>query len=196
VTITYYIDAATSVATGAHAATREKGLITALPSSNLTDTSGSIAGGASALTHCWTTASGQPNQADWGNGTYRCILDVSAVGADLSFGLRTAGAVTGHFARVDSGLTADQETVAQAEALFTGTGLKTATAAWNPAAGAAGDRFECLLGVTNGGSMNQTIGIDSDTAGVSFTDGPFDAAAAPAILPPFPLRRIPIPITI
>jgi hypothetical protein len=122
------------------------------------------------------TASGEPNQAAWPTGNYRCQLDVISVGAGLSYGLRDLGASEGHFARVDSGLTTDLETKQQAEAVFTGTGLKLATTgsvSWT--AGSAGDRLEVLIAVQRDGvgHGNQSIVLDVNTVD-SFVDAPFN----------------------
>jgi hypothetical protein len=169
-------------ASGVHVAGREKSATATAPASG-TNATPTIAGGASSLGMLFTTVSGAPNIADWGSGTYRADLVVSAVGADMSYGLRTVGTAAGHFARVDSGLTTDIETAVQAEAAFTGTGLKSATVAWDPAAGNASDRFEIVIACHNAGSMNQTLTLDAGSAG-STMGGDFDAGgAAPAVTP-------------
>lgn len=180
-TKTYY-HRSTAAATGVHAATNETEQATTAGAGagSLSDI---LAGGASQLAFCFTTASGEPNSADWPSGTYRCILEVSTAGANITYGLRTAGAVSGHFARVNSGLTADSETVAQAEALFSGTGIKTATASWDPAAGNASDRFECLIAATrpaSHGNETLTIVVDATDAGATnggVSDGPWTVVA-------------------
>lgn len=171
-----YFQRNTDVATGIHVATNEDDL-NAVAGGGETEASGDHAAGASSLAYCFTTASGQPNNADWPSGTYRCQLDVSAAGANMSYGLLTLNGSAGHFGRVDSGLTADQESTAQAEAAFTGTGLKLATKSWDPAAGAAGDRFECLVAARNAAAMNaaQTITLTFDSD--AFVDGPWTGPA-------------------
>src|SRR3989344_9476840 len=133
----------TDQASGVHAATNENQMTRDAFGASETEASGNIPGAASALTHLRTTLTTEPDDADWPSGIYRCSLDISAVGADLSYGLRTSGAGTGQFARVDSGLTSDSQTFAQTQGLFTGTGIKLATTGIiDPAAGATGDRFE------------------------------------------------------
>ncbi len=140
-----------------------------------------LGGGASELTHLWTTLTTEPNDSDWPSGNYRCSMDISTVGADITFGLRTAGAVTGHFARVNSGLSSDLETFAQTEALFgSPAGIKVATTGTiDPAAGAAVDRFECLLAATrtaDHGNQPLEVRYSSD----SWADGPWTVAAGQA----------------
>ena len=129
----------------------------------------------SVFTHLWTTNSGVPNVADWPNGVYRCQIDVSSENRLDSYGFLTQGSHAGHFAVVDSGLTADQETWTQDEAAFTGTGIKLATNTIDPASGAAGDRFECLLaalGDSNGYGHHLEVSCDDSD---SFADGPWTA---------------------
>ncbi len=141
-----------------------------------------LSGGGSELTHLWTTDAAEPNDAAWPTGNYRCQLDCPSLGADVTFGLRTAGAVTGHFARVNAGLTSDLETKAQTEPLFNTTGLNLATTgsvSWT--AGAVGDRFECLVAATRAANHgNQPLGIVYD--GDGFADGPWVAAGARRML--------------
>src|SRR3990172_8699838 len=106
--------------------------------------------------------------------TVSSILGVNAstADADITFGLRTAGSAAGHFARVNSGLTSDLETTTQAEALFSGTGVKTATVSWDPSAGSSTDRFECLIAATRAASHgNQTLSIDVDNPSADATNG-------------------------
>lgn len=133
-----------------------------------------IGGGASLLTHLWSTESGEPDAAQFPTGNYRCFLDNSTLGVDVTFGLRAAGSVNGHFARVNSGLTSDLETKDQTQALFGDpAGLKTATTgsvSWS--SGDVGDRFECLVGATRAASHgNQPIEMAYDGDGI--VDGPW-----------------------
>ena len=136
-----------------------------------------LGGGGSELTHLWSTASGEPNESPWPTGNYRCLLDASNIGVDVDFGLRAAGSVNGHFARVNTGLTSDLETKDQVEALFGDPGgIKTATTgsvSWS--AGATSDRFECLVGATRAASHgNQPLEMAYDGDGIA--DGPWTAA--------------------
>ena len=83
----------------------------------------------------------------------------------------------GHFARVSSGLASELEIKNQVEPRFSGTGLKLATTgsvSWT--AGAAGDRFECLVGGLD--SFGGTFTLDLNTSD-SFADGPWPAPAPP-----------------
>jgi hypothetical protein len=178
--ITYYATKVT-LATGIHVAAFERALQATAPG-NATD-SPSLSAGTSGLLLAYTTGVGDPNLADWGNGTYRADFQVSAAGANMSYGVKTVGAAAGHFARVDNGLTSDLETAVQAEATFTGTGLKSATVAWNPSSGAASDRFEVLIAGQNTGTMSQSVTFDSGAAGTTM-GGAFDAAAPAAKAPP------------
>jgi len=121
----------------------------------------------------FTTPTNEPDSADWPNGTYRCQVDVSMAEADLTYGLFDAAPIhDGHFGRVNSGLTAHEETIFQAEAAFSGTGLKLATVVWNPAAGLQSERFECALTVINGNAhMDQSLELTFDAD--AFADGPW-----------------------
>lgn len=161
----------TDLANGIHVATNEDAMNGG--TAPAVSESVSLAFGTNVLGFSFVSPANEPNDANWPNGSYRCQMDVTAAGAALSYGLLTNGAA-GHFARVDSGLTADQETWVQVEAAFTGTGLKLATSSIDPAAGAAGDRFEGLLAVRNAATMNnpQTLTLRLNTAD-SYMDGPW-----------------------
>lgn len=164
-----YFQRSTDLLSGVHAATHEDELAATAGAETESIT---LTGGQSVLGWVFTTLSGEPNVADWPSGNYRCQLDVSTAGADITFGLTTAGTQAGHFALVNSGLTADQESFDQGQPLFSGTGLKLATRTIDPAAGVAGDRFECLVAATRAashGSQTLTLVFDAD----SFADGPW-----------------------
>ena len=133
----------------------------------------------------YTTLYGVPNNADWPNGTYKAVLDVSAAGANLIYGLKLINGVTGHFGRVadtdasDGVGESDAETVEQAEAAFTGTGIKTATVSWNPAAGATTDVFEGAICVQNTNNMDaETLTLDVND-GSSYLEFPDAAGGQP-----------------
>lgn len=168
----------TDLATGIHAtiAAANENEFNEATGAAAAEASAALAGGASGLLYCFTSLAGFPNDAAWPTGTYRFQLDVTAAGADITYGLRAAGTATGHFARVDSGLTADLETKAQVEALFSLSGLKLATTgsvSW--AAGAAGDRWECLVAGTRAASHgNQSITLELNETD-DFSDGPWVA---------------------
>ncbi len=138
-----------------------------------------LGGGASEPTHLWTTLGSEPNEGTWPIGDYRCQLDASTVGAAVTFGLRTAGAVTGHFARVNAGLTTDVDTNPQTEGLFgSPAGDKLATTGsvtWGGST--ASDRFECLLAAARPADHgNQPLEMRYDAS--SWADGPWAVAAA------------------
>lgn len=165
--ITYY-HRSTDLATGVHVAAGDEFEHSITQGSVATIHSlSNVGGGNDSIAIVFTTVSGEPNDADWDSGTYVCRLDITAAGADMRYGLLNLGASLGHFARVNSDLTSDLETVQQDEAEFSGTGIKIANAAgWNPAAGAVGDRFECCVAQRNVAAMgNQTITIEVDDPG-------------------------------
>lgn len=134
-----------------------------------------------ALTHAFTTESGDPNVTDWpvasGGDPYTAEIDVSAAGADVTYGLLTIGGSAGRFNRVNSSCTT-QETWSQGESAFSGTGVKVATnTSINPSSGATGDRFQCLFAGRNNATMggNQTFTILTNSS--SFGKGPWAALA-------------------
>lgn len=135
-----------------------------------------VAGSSDALTHVWTTVAGSPNDANWPNGAYRCQFDVSSVMRVTSYGFLPQGGSSGHMARVNSGVDTDEQTWTQDESAFSGTGIKQASHTIDPGAGAAGDRFECLLACLNNDTMEGTLEVQSDDSD-SFADGPWTAAA-------------------
>lgn len=176
-TRTYYHNA-TNLATGAHSADHENELgLTAAGASS--EQSGNVGTGG-ALVWAATTPSNEPNSSAWPTtGVYRYQLDVTAAGVDLNFGLLTLNGNTGHFARMNSGLTADQESFAQDESAFSGSGLHLATKT-NPAwtSGNASDRFEALVAaqkVVGHGNQKMTLQLGETD---DFADGPWAAAAA------------------
>jgi hypothetical protein len=94
----------------------------------------------------WTTPSGEPGSTDWRTGNYTAVLDATVNDGNFSYAVGTIGGVAGHFARVDSGLTADQTTHEMVETDFTGTGLKSAsTGSVSFGTAGAGDRFEIAV---------------------------------------------------
>jgi len=138
-----------------------------------------VPGGGELMRFVWSTEAGVPNEITWPTGNYRCQLDVSAAGSEVTYGLLTQGAGLGHFARINAGLTADVETKQQVEAAATGTGLNlftTGSVSWADAA--ALDRFECLVSCARaGGHGNQSISIDVGEVD-HFADGPWDGPDA------------------
>ena len=160
---TAYNHKSTALATGVHVAAREQEASTgtAVVSTVATDVPA-----AGSLAFAFTTLASNPNNADWPNGTYRCVMDVTtATHADITYGLLTLEGFAGHFSRVNSGLTADSETTIQAEAAFSGSGIKTATVSWDPAAGLAGDRYEGLIAAGNANAKNQEFELEVNDGG-------------------------------
>ena len=149
------------------------------PGGTSTQTSGGIGGNGRTV---WSTVtpSGDPDSAAWPTtGDYRYQLDVTAAGADLTFGLLTQGNDAGHFSRINSAAASELQTIEQDEAAFSGSGLHLATIT-NPAwaAGASGDRFGFVVAaVRTTGHGNQTMSLQVGETD-DFADGPW--AAAPA----------------
>lgn len=141
-------------------------------------TSQNLRGGDTLLVFAATTVAGEPDHAQWPTGNYRCQIDVTSVGLDITYGLLTLGTAAGHFARVNTGLTSDLETKQQVESAFAGTGLKLATTgsvSWS--SGAATDRFEILIAAqraANHGNQSITLQLGETD---DFADGPWAAAA-------------------
>lgn len=143
-TLTYY-GRDTNRAIGAYAATHEDAFESDTGTAGSEEVSLPPADPATSILG-WTfsTPANKPNNADWPNGTYKCQLDCTA-NSGVNYGLLTVGAENGKFARVSSDLASELESTVQAEAVFTNSGLKLATVSWNPTAGAAGDRFVCVV---------------------------------------------------
>jgi hypothetical protein len=179
-TKTYYASD-TKLDTGIHIADEEMELSTSTGSAaNLIP---SIKKNAEELTAVFTTPSNEPNSAAWPTGAYRWQIDVTAAGADLTYGLLTIGSAAGHFARVNSGLTSELETKTQTDSAYSGTGLKlasTGSVSWT--AGMASDRFECCLAAGNANTKNaQTLTIEVNESD-DYADGPWtDALYAAAV---------------
>lgn len=177
-TITYFLNAPTQ--TGPHTIlSANYRTMELIQGTATTMFGGNLGVNADGLYAAWATVASQPNFAQWPTGDYRCQFEVSAAGAGLTFGFTTAGASSGHFARLNSTITTDLETHQQVESLFSGTGIRmasTGSVSWS--LGAAGDRFEVLMAAVRDGvghgnqSMNLLMG-DSD----SFADGPWGDAA-------------------
>lgn len=169
-TQTYYASS-TDLANGIHAATYEKQLLET-PSSETGLTSAKLLSGSEV--YCYTTAANRPKSAAWPTGEYRHQIDCTAATSGAAYGLTTAGAAVGHFARVNAALSSDLETKAQTAALYTGTGLKAATTgsvSWS--SGSSSDRFECLIaGYRYTGHAEETITVDVNGAD-DYADGPW-----------------------
>lgn len=177
-TKTFYHNS-TDLVTGVHSVTASNANeLGNTPVGVTTEQSGNVIPTGDALVFVATTGSVEPNETPWPTGNYRAQLDVPTVGGDLTFGLLTLGASAGHFARVNTGLTSDLETKAQAESAFFGTGLHLATTgsvSWS--SGATADRFEILIAAANAASHgNQKLSLDLGETD-DFVDGPWTSAA-------------------
>lgn len=166
----------TNLATNAHVATNENEL-NPVAGTGQSETR-SVASSSDELAFCFTTVSGEPNNAAWPSGDYRAQLDASSASTMIDFGMRAAGGSTGHFARVtESGgnPNADAESWAMGETLFSGNGLHLGTTgSVTPTTGALTDRFEVLVAAINNDTMmarSFTLNYDSD----GFVDGPWPA---------------------
>lgn len=128
------------------------------------------------------TPSGEPNSAAWPTtGVYRYQLDVTAVGADLTFGLLTQGTGNdGGFARLDSGMNNELQLIVQDQSAFSGPATHLASItdpAWT--AGASSDRFAVkICAFRPSGHGNQTMTLELGESD-DFADGPW--AAAPPV---------------
>jgi hypothetical protein len=125
----------------------------------------------------WYTEAPEPGRVDWPNGDYRAQFDVIAIGVDLIFGVRDIGTALGHFGRVDAALAEDKETHEQAEAAFSGAGLKLATYTGGFLDGLDTDRLEVLVAadrVVGHGSQDLTLSLDAD----AFIDAPYPGGNA------------------
>lgn len=142
-----------------------------------TETSSNLAASEDNLEFLWTTVSGAPNDGDWPNGLYECQTDCSAIDGDVSYGLLTLGGSAGHFANVNFSLSTDNESWTQDQGAFTAATLNLASHTIDPASGAAGDRFECLVAGARAagchGNQTFTMQYTSD----AFARGPWVAAA-------------------
>jgi len=135
-------------------------------------------------THCTAvTEAGEPDSAAWPTtGVYRYQIDVTAIGADLEYGMLNLGSGIGHFSRAASDGLSDLETFAQDQAAFTGSGLNIGSVT-NPAwtAGSVNDRFSISLAcdrVAGHGNQNMTVQVGELD---DFMDGPWAAPATPTM---------------
>lgn len=122
-------------------------------------TSRSVAALGDELSFSWITAAGEPNAYRWPTSGYKAQLDVTAAGADLTYGFSNIVplGVSGWFERVNSA-DVQQDAAEQSEAAFTGTGLKSASAILNASTPARSDKHAIVLNVRNAHAINaQTI---------------------------------------
>lgn len=169
-----YILHNSALTTGSHVATNELRMQHLITQAASTLDSGSIGGNDNAEAYMFTTEAGEPNDASWPTGNYRCQLDCTTAGPDVTYGVLDQGASNGHFARVDSGATADSESKQQTQGAQSGTGAKlltTGSVSWS--AGNASDRFEVLVSIArpvNHGNQSIVLELYEDD---DFADGPW-----------------------
>jgi len=171
-TRTYYGRSSARV-NNTYTADQELALETATGSAS--SVSATVVGQNQEVAFVFSSPTGEPSSAAWPTGTYRAQLDVTAAAADMTYGLRTIGSAAGCFARASSDLTANHETEPQAEAVFSGTGLKLATTgsvSWS--AGSASDRFVVAVAVGNAfqQQIGQTLTLEVNESD-DFADGPW-----------------------
>ncbi len=157
----------------------------------------SLSGGSAGNFQSQLSPVGEPNTLTWPIGNYRCQLDMTDVGVDISYGLRDGA---GHFARVRSDLSThvDANIHQQIEPAFTGTGLKLATTGsvdFNDTGGPNDpeleDRLELIVRdqrLASHGNQPLEIRFSSDC----WADGPW-AAAGGVPLPPLLGRHLKLP---
>lgn len=174
-TRTYFLNPE-ATAIGAVSATFESTLGT-VPTTQTTQQETGINGNGQ---YCWTgaTPASEPDSAAWPTtGEYRAQLDVVSASADITYGLRTQGTALGGFHRFNSTLGLILQTIQQAEAAFTLSGLKQGTVT-NPAwlAGSAADRYGyTVAAVRVSGHGNKSLSLQVGETD-DFTDGPWTAA--------------------
>jgi hypothetical protein len=117
------------------------------------------------------TPANEPNVAGWPNGTYHCQLNCTAASTGLTYGL-VSGSVDVFGRSTTSTLL---ESTIQAEAAFSGTGLKLASKTYGFAAGAATDIFSCSVNAT-GDSHGDAITLQLNTTD-SYADGPWSTVS-------------------
>ena len=120
----------------------------------------------------FSTPDNEPNSPDWPDGTYRYQLDVTAASEGLTHGDVSTGS---DFFRGSLDLASSLESVDSATGAQSGTGLFITTASWNPAAGAANNRYGIRVGA-NGDSHGDAITLRLNTAD-SYADGPWSTGA-------------------
>lgn len=184
-TKTYYLSN-TAQATGIGVWTNEDAMLTTTSgAATLSDT---IGPGATVASFFWATQASNPNDANWPNGTYRAILAVATAGANLTYG----GSTLGLFSRCNSTIGATLETKVPDTGDQSGTGTKTLTVAWDPAAGATTDRWAYNTSVKSSAAHgNQSISITVND-GTSYSDGPWPVPIDYVLWQrsePFPQRR-------
>lgn len=130
----------------------------------------------------WTTAAAEPDSADWpaasAGDPYKAVIDVTTMNAAVA--LSNAGDAFGEsFKRLNSALTRQEGALGTWDST-TGTGLKTlSNTSWNPAAGAAGDRFGVVINATTSNvMMDNVISITSLNTTTTYAQGPWSTGPA------------------
>jgi hypothetical protein len=146
------------------------------PAGASSETSVTLGGGADAEIFVATTPLNEPDTSIWPSGEYRCQLDVTTVGLDITYGLLNLGASVGHFARVNSALTTGVDSKQQVQSAFAGTGLKLATFSGGFSGSTKSDRFEILIAAQRAANHgNQTLTMELGETD-DFADGPWSPA--------------------
>ena len=162
---------------GIHGADEEKVMTVTTPG-GITDFTVTGIGTGGKYAVAFTSEPNQPDAVTWPNGTYEARIDVPAMDSTVMFGLLTLGSLSGHFGRIDSGLTGDAETQVQAEPAFTTPGLKIATYTGGWVDNLQTDRVELLIAAQKfAGHGNDQITFRADGDGL--LTGPWPGFATP-----------------
>ena len=149
----------TDLATGIHVGEHENKLLLTAgggEQESVTVNAGTVTG------FIWTTESGEPGMANWPKGDvqpYQAKFDVSAAGADLTYGLLIIGPVFGHMGQVLGDLSGENAKI-DVSPPHTGTGIKTSTYIATWPTGPDTLRFELTLIVQNTTHMSETLTLD------------------------------------
>ncbi len=170
---TQFFHSNSAQATGLHACKFEMLLLTTTSASADLQTD-NIGGGNDDTTHVYTTEVGEPGFAQWPLGQYDTIIRVPTVGTLMRFGILTQGGSNGHFARVNSALTVEEDTWTQTQSEFNGIGSHLASRTIDPTGDPdAADRLEVLVAARNIDAMgNLKLTLRVNTA-ESETNGPW-----------------------
>ena len=115
-------------------------------SANTTQMIGDVFSGTDVITMAWSSRATYPSITDWPNGTYGGSVECSALGSLLSFKLQLV--------RVNSSGVV-QETIQTGSSVST-TGVASISSTANPSSGAAGDRIQLRVLMTNSGGKGST----------------------------------------
>ncbi|HUX16791.1 MAG TPA: hypothetical protein VMW52_09990, partial [Phycisphaerae bacterium] len=173
-TRTYYASD-TAAATLLYAADNECAFLATTGSAgNLTD---SCRKSDDELAFTFVSPAGEPDAATWPTGTYRYQLDITAAGADLTYGMLTRGGTNGLFSRVNAALDTEVATHVQDEGAFSGTGLKVASYTGSWAGSTASDRFCAVCAVVNANTKDTQDLVLQANETDDYTDGPWPKAS-------------------